>query len=245
MFNISTLRVGVILLFVLLAFPTFAQKNNNPWQDISEFALNKSSADRQIIPEKYRTISLQEDALKEILDAAPLRHSLEAESADLRLSFPMPDGTNEEFRIVDAPIMSPGLAAKYPDIHAYAGQGIDDPTAYVRFGVTQKGFHAMILSARHSAVFIDAYAKNDTENYISYYRSDYAKRIEDDFACHTEGITKQEAVQKTVGENLFKAGGDCQLRTYRLALACTQEYANFHGGTITCLLYTSPSPRDS
>ena len=148
----------------------------------------------------------------------------------------MPDGTTEEFRIVDSPIMAPGLAAKYPAIHAYAGQGIDDPTAYVRFGLTQKGFHAMILSARHSTVFIDAYAKNDTENYISYYRSDYAKRLEDNFVCHTEGETKQEASQKTVSENLFKAGGDCQLRTYRLALACTQEYASFHGGTVASVL---------
>ena len=236
MLNSSTLRTGVLYLFVLLALPTFAQKNNNPWQDISEFTLDKSSADRQIIPKKYRTVALQEDVLKEILNAAPLRHTSEAETSEVRLSLPMPDGTTEEFRIVDAPIMAPGLAEKYPAIHAYAGQGIDDPTAYVRFGVTQKGFHAMILSARHSTVFIDAYAKNDTENYISYYRSDYAKRAEDDFACHTEGETKQEAAQKTVGENLFKAGGDCQLRTYRLALACTQEYASFHGGTIASVL---------
>ena len=236
MFNSSTLRVGVILLLVLLALPTFAQNNNNPWQDISEFTLNESSADRQIIPEKYRTVSLEGNVLKEILDAAPLRHTPAAEATEVRLSLPMPDGTIEEFRIVDAPIMAPGLATKYPAIHAYAGQGIDDPTAYVRFGVTQKGFHAMILSARHSTVFIDAYAKNNTENYISYYRSDYTKRLEDDFSCHTEGETKQEAAQKTVGENLFKAGGDCQLRTYRLALACTQEYASFHGGTVASVL---------
>ena len=167
MFNSKTLHTGIFLLLVLFAIPTFAQKNNNPWQDISEFTLDKSSADRQIIPEKYRTVALQKNALKEILDAAPLRHTPEAETLDIRLSLPMPDGTTEEFRIVDAPIMTPGLAAKYPAIHAYAGQGIDDPTAYVRFGVTQKGFHAMILSARHSTVFIDAYAKNDTENYIS------------------------------------------------------------------------------
>ena len=33
-----------------------------------------------------------------------------------------------------------------------------------------------------------------------------------------------------------KLAGDCQLRQLRLALACTGEYANFHGGTVTSVL---------
>ena len=30
--------------------------------------------------------------------------------------------------------------------------------------------------------------------------------------------------------------GDCELRKYRLALACTGEYASFHGGTVESVL---------
>lgn len=231
MSNFNTQRTAFLFLCLLFALQSFAQKNANPWQDISENILQKSEPERVIIPEEYRTVKLDADYLKEILTDAPLHHSPAAETETVELVLPMPDGNSEAFRIVRAPIMEPGLAAKYPQITNYAGQGIDDPTAYVRFGMTQKGFHAMILSARHSTVFIDAYAKNDTENYISYYKNDYAKRAEDDFACHTEGVTKKDAAEaSTAGPALFKAGGDCMLRTYRLALACTQEYATFHGG---------------
>lgn len=235
-FKFNPLIINTLaLFFTLFTFSVFAQ-SNSPWQNIEESTISQSNRERQIIPQEYRVLSLDEVALTEVLNAAPLKHTRQAETEEVILTLPMPDGTNEQFRIVDAPIMAPALAAKYPAIHSYAGQGIDDATAYVRFGVTQFGFHAMILSAEHSTVFIDAYAKGDTEHYISYYKKDYKRRAEDDFKCHTEGETKQQAAQNGNGSRLFSAGGDCQLRTYRLALACTQEYATFHGGTVASVM---------
>ena len=61
----------------------------------------------------------------------------------------------ERFQIFEAPVLHPDLAARYPGIKSYAGQGIDDPVAVIRFSVSPLGIQTMRLSASEKAVFIE------------------------------------------------------------------------------------------
>ncbi len=121
---------------------------------------------------QHRDVTLNVSALEQLLQATPMERSAEAQSTQVIFSLPLPDGTYGRFRIVESPVMAPELAAKFPEIKSFAGQGIDDPTATVRFDWTPAGFHAMILSAGDT-VFIDPYNRNDTTNYISYFKRDF------------------------------------------------------------------------
>src|SRR5919202_1326664 len=89
------------------------------------------------------------------------------------LELPLPDGSSGTFRVVQSPIMEPGLAARYPQITTYIAQGVDDPTATARLDRTPLGFHAMVLSAS-GTWFVDPYSRSDTTYYISYRKQDYA-----------------------------------------------------------------------
>jgi hypothetical protein len=195
------------------------------WWPISERTIPLQGA-RPIVPRAYRTFGLDQAALRARLAVAPLEHSAAAGGALVTLPLPLPDGTLGQFAIMESPIMEPGLAAQFPEIKTYLGQGIGDPTATVRFDLTPAGFHAMILSEA-GTIFIDPYSRADTAHYISYFKHDYqlpaGKTLE-------EQVIDQSVPQRSAPG--LNAVSGASLRTYRLAVAATAEYTAFAGGTV-------------
>lgn len=217
---------------LLLAFGTTVHAQAI-WSEITEKAIVQTG-ERRIVPQVYRTVRLDPSALQPVLAAAPERFTTAAaKGSDLpELVLPMPDGTTSRFRITESPVMAPELQSQFPEIRCYTGRGIDDPTAMLKCDFTPHGFHAMIMSTVHSTVFIDPYSQGNQQDYVVYFKKDYAKKSDDaPFACVTPD---EELDEITFGE--AKLQGDCQLRRYRLALACSGEYAAFQGGTTVLAL---------
>ena len=218
-------KITLIVLAFFLPFFMAAQSTNF-WSDAAEANVSKTG-ERQIIPLQYRTIKLDINGLKQFLATAPMENNVNKSS--IKISLPMPDGSTQRFSIVESPIMEAGLAAQLPEIKTYLGKGIDDPTATVRFDWTYKGFHAMIIAAGNQT-FIDPFHSQTKSEYITYFKKDFttSKSFQCELDKETSGI-KFDGDLPTLNTN--KSAGE-QLRTYRLALACTGEYAQFHGGTV-------------
>jgi subtilisin-like proprotein convertase family protein len=200
------------------------------WTDLPESGMTKLEGVRWIHPEAYRSIDIDLEAVKDLLAQAPLWQTPQA-SNPIVLTFPMPDGSTRSFQVVEAPVMSQGLAKKYPGMRSFAGKSPEDRTAYARFGYTHKGFHAMISSARHSTVYIDVLSTGQSRYHQVYYRKDYKGIPGNHFDCGVQD-SKTDGAEATPGDMPEGILGDCSLRTYRLALACTGEYATFHGGNV-------------
>jgi hypothetical protein len=178
-----------------------------------------------IRPARFRVVSLDWQAFDRTMGAAPLETRPAALANGAELSLPAPDGGFERFLVAEAPIMEAGLAARYPEITTWRGQGLDDPTASARLDRTPHGFHAMVTTGSGS-YFIDPHSRGDVETYISYRKADLADPHAGTFACevmHDGGSEGPDGAVERSGETL---------RTYRLAVAATGEYTIYHGGTV-------------
>ncbi len=216
-------RIISTILFAILFLSASAQQNY--FTDITESAVKKTDQKRVIIPEKYRTVQLDTGSLGPFLRLLPAEQNILSNRNNTPVMLiPMPNGTMAKFHVWESSTMAPELAAAYPELRTFTGQGIDDPTATIKLDWTLFGFHAMILSPITGSIFIDPYDQKTVINYISYYKADFKKK---------EKFTELPPIKfpknpsaKTSPANV--QAGTCvgtQLRTYRLAVACTGEYA--------------------
>ncbi len=209
-----------------------------------------------IQPSSFSAVVLDRELLSSMLTSAPLEYSSDASRSPLEIMLPTPDHGFARFAVVLSPIMEPDLAAQFPEIQTFSGQGIDDPAATLRFDVTPAGFHAQVLSPS-GAYYIDPYWHLDESVYISYFKKDLTLRagrefIEEDINEHnaepklgmsSQGVDVESISKLPMQKDTASTGSKqlapvllprsgTQLRTYRLANAATGEYTAFHGGTV-------------
>jgi Metallo-peptidase family M12B Reprolysin-like/Secretion system C-terminal sorting domain len=209
-------------LFTVLFFTV--NYSQSLWNKVSESKMQKlNKMDRASMPSKYEMYSLDFTKLKSQLAQAPL--DLSGSESRLVLPFPNPEGKLDNYTIYEAPVMDTELAAKFPGIKSYVGKGIEDPTATIRFSVTMFGLHTMTLSGKSDQAFIDTYTTN-LGNYIVYKKSDVAPSKS--FNCLVNDNSKYALdSQEKLNTTILRAS-DGKFRIFRLAMACTIEYAAFH-----------------
>ena len=192
------------------------------WQSTVQVPQDRPASEAWVRPGVFRSFNLRHAALGGVLGRAPKEGVRSVARSEAEIALPMPDGTAARFRFVESPVMAPELAAKFPELKTYVGQGIDDPKATVRFDLTPAGFHAQVLSP-HGAVYIEPQFRGDTNLYASYYKRDY-QRPAGDFQCFN-AASETVSLPKALATPLTVSGGN--LRTYRLAVAATAEYTQY------------------
>ncbi len=214
------MRNKLLLLVVFVFFNSFGQ--NALWNKVSEEATKSSiKMERASIPTKFELYSLNLELLKSQLQQAPL--DSQNTTSNVIIAFPNPKGELEDYRIYESPIMEQGLANKFPNLKTYTGKSIQNPAETIRFSITLFGLHVMSLSGENGTYYIDTYTK-DLKNYIVYKRQDVT--ASKSFQCGVADTTSE--VVKSVENTIQNRVSDGFFRTYRLAMACTIEYAAFH-----------------
>jgi len=217
----------LLLLMTICTMFLFSQNRNDYWVKASvEKLKDVEKVHRASHPKTFEIFQLDIDKLKAAIQNAPIRGQITGKS-QIIAEFPTPEGTFERFRISEAPIMEEGLAAKFPMIKSYAAQGIDDPTATMRFTITQLGLHTMTLSGNRASMYIDPYT-DDRLTYIVYDRQSLGQDTQS-FECLLDSDIDLPSLKNDVASTQKADTDDSVLRTYRLAMSCTGEYGAIFG----------------
>ncbi|TXD65404.1 T9SS type A sorting domain-containing protein [Polaribacter glomeratus] len=208
------------MLVAIFFFNVDTVQSQKIWAKVqkSEYLIQKKKTyQKKNFPSKYEIVSLDLNAFSAKLKSSSFKQK---ETIDL----PNTDGTFSKFIIKETSNFEAKLQATFPNIQSYSAQGIDDPTAVAKISLGTDGFHAVIFSGNQETIYIDPYSK-DKKDYIIYKRSSLPKK-DKDFECLIEESAKKDITT----QNFARNANDGKLRTYRLALACSAEYAQFHLG---------------
>lgn len=227
--TITNFSLLILLFSITGSINASAKGGRDYWQSLENQRV-VYKGEKLINAVAYSSFRLNQYGLKEIFETSPELTSSNQRSRQVVVSIPMPDGQFADFALFKTEVMHPDLAARYPMITTYAGQGITDPNATARFDFTQFGFHGMILTPS-GTWFIDPYSLQDQEHYMVYYKKDFFTSKER--ICHvTESSSLYEELRHGNSvESVAKSVGT-ELKTYRLAMAATGEYTAFYGGTV-------------
>ena len=211
-------------LLLTITFGT-AQNKNDLWKksNLSEISKRITKTD---LPQK-NIFELDLKTMKKMLGTSPKRENINTTS-NLIITLPNGEGKLENFKVYENSIMAPELAAKYPEIKSYMAVGIDNPNARAYFSYSPLGFKSMTLYPDQSAVFIEP-VSDDSISYSVYKKSDKKKAFQK-FECNVidEAVNM---VQSNNNTTYLRGADDGKLRTFKLALSCTAEYAAYFGGT--------------
>lgn len=132
-----TLILAVTLGCFFFVSPLLAQ-DAILWTPSSEANMPRNLGERRIIPNSYKTFRLDIPALEAAIQHVPNRFSESAAESNIELTIPLPNGEVSRFRILEAPVMHPDLAAQFPQIRTFTGTGIDAPGATARLDWTPR-----------------------------------------------------------------------------------------------------------
>lgn len=221
----AKLRYVFSIAMFLFAFSTNAQHslfkkvdNIKHTEKVSKYHLNKESVS---------FFELDINLLKKNIEKTPLRTAQINDGTIIRI--PGENAHLETFKIFEAPVFSPELSAKYPDIKSYVGYGIDNPNARLRMSVSPLGVKTMISKPGKSTVFMEPSSINPKE-YILFSKNS-KNSDEDTFECATledlnSTLNKSSATSKTFDAN------NQTLQKFRIAISVTGEYTQYFGGTV-------------
>jgi hypothetical protein len=208
-----------LLLLPLICMLFQARAGMDEYWQITHPALVQPAGKQTLNPVTFKAYVLQTAALRERLFALK-EDPAQGEVIDL----PTPGGGSRSFRIWQSSIMEPALAAKYADIRTFTAEAIDDRRVTAKIDISPAGFHAMVFNGNNT-YFIDPYSDTEDGNYLVYFKKDHPRNSS--MSCGVAGTF--ESPQTGEGVTAGRTYGT-QRKTYRLALACTGEYAAAVGG---------------
>lgn len=207
--------IFTVLLLFLSSFSGFAQGSLNPW----------SAVPKPDFSQKEPLIHAR-NAEYFNLDFEGIHQEVLSGGEGTVIAIPLSDGRIKHFKLMENTLLALGLNSKFPEVAAFDLVSLSSNSVWGKFDISPKGIHAMIFQPGKSTVYIDPLFSDDDSQYIAYAKNDfYTDKAMECFTGAASGKL-EPSIQKSGSDY-----NDCQLRTYRVAIAATGEYTMFQGGS--------------
>jgi len=183
------------------------------------------AASRLSFPKQFQLFNLNSETLRQklfnVVDNAVSHSAI--------VSLPNADGVMEQFEIFEASNFEPALQARFPQIRAFSGRGVSDPSAMLKLSYSPQGVQTMVIRSNDKAAeFMEPYSADHTV-YAVYTSQRTPGKLP--WSCSTVDERMASGLDEQVNNTgvTARSGGD--LKTMRLAQSVTAEYSNYFGAT--------------
>jgi hypothetical protein len=202
----------------------------NLWSDVQPENTRAYTRSREShLPARYRMVMLNRSLAAERQQQAPMEN-LTNRKAVMAASFdiPLPDGSVLKAGIIESPIVSVRTQALLgSDVKTYDVTDAGRKSSLGRLTITSTGITGIIFTDQ-GTVYISPLGKDNQDVHMVYYVRDL--KSAEKTVC---GVEAEASNLREYGVT----AGDCQLRTYRLAVAATGEYTTWAGSQANALTY--------
>ncbi len=213
------MKKQLLYFLIIFSFVQLHAQSDDLWQKVNSASVSGKKASVSDSENLY--YKLNTESLTAKLAKTTQKSSL---SSNAEITIPNAKGVLERFQVWESSNFDPELQAKYPEIRAYEGSGLDDKSAKIHFSLSPRGLQTMLFRADKATEFIEQNPDNKAE-YVLFSSKDAASKTK--LICKTIDAVvnnKEGKTAKTTSNNkVFK--------TLRLALSCTAEYTAYFGGT--------------
>lgn len=122
-------------------------------------------------PLRYKVYAADTVTLAVLLRKAPLESVVALPESNALLPLPFSESDLEPFKIVNAPVMAPELAALFPEIQTFSGASTITTSRQLKCEWTPKGFSAQLISPE-GTYFIEPLRYSPEPRYIVFKKQD-------------------------------------------------------------------------
>ncbi len=219
------MKYKFILLTIFITSISFGQSRNF-FTSSSPYDLHDNIIEYNSTIKAYKTFHLDVNALKDFLADAP--HRFDGVQSSIKASFPDADGKLHTYEIYEASSFAEGMRNKFFNIKTFVGKNLNKKATNIKITLTPQGFFGYITSPKGST-YINPYTQ-EGDIYMVFDKHYADLEEEKKSICELHGhedieLDFDQLPTESLSNNLIDDG---ILRKYRLALACTSQYANFH-----------------
>ncbi|TGV01768.1 zinc-dependent metalloprotease [Flavivirga rizhaonensis] len=208
---------------LLFAFSAIAQ--NSSWKQVENLKNPEKLSKFHLDKNQVHLFELDIKSFKKSTASTTLRSA--KNKKETIISLPGINGQIESFKIYEAPVFSPELASKYPNIKSYVGISINNSGTRLRMSMSPQGVQTMISYVNNSNVFMQPLTKGSNKYVVYDKRS--KNSFADKFECKTLDKLNKSFNKSTETAKVNEGGANNQtLQKFRIAISTTSEYTAYH-----------------